>query len=141
MELKSVKQLQKERTEREVANKLEEKYKQAEIDELKKSWDEKLATEYITATLPELIAECERNGIKSFQFPSDSGYNGSGSFFSPKSKHGKKIVSELNRLGYKAKIITKEVRNIEFDFYGDGEYHIVNAPGTHLEYYLVVSWD
>lgn len=88
------------------------------------------------------IEKSEIHGDSELVYPSGHGYSGEKSltFFDPNQDHAKMIIKELTDAGYKAEIVTKEVGNIEYQFYGDGEYNVVSVHGTHNEYQLKINW-
>lgn len=57
-----------------------------------------------------------------------------------KYKATKILLSELLRAGFIVRHSVKEEGNMVYEFHGDGEYDVVDAPGTHPVYTLYISW-
>lgn len=100
------------------------------------------ANEWLCNTLPALIERKIKSSENELFVPSRCGYSGelSDNFFKPNTDHCKLVLNRLTEFGYTAKVITHTVGNIDYESYGDGEYNIVPAPGTHEEYQLQITW-
>lgn len=95
------------------------------------------AVDLVNHKLPNLIANHERDRSRKFTIP-DSGFDEH--LFPEDSAAGQFLLSTLREKGYTASIQSKERQNTKIEPWGDGEYDVVDAPGTHMAYSLHVSW-
>lgn len=52
----------------------------------------------------------------------------------------KELCKQLREGGFDIKLSTVREQNTKMEFHGDGEYDVVDVPGTHPVHWLEISW-
>ncbi len=139
--LTNVKQLKKIVSNEQIAAKAKRAKAAQVLHEVTLQHNMRTAETFLHDILPPLIKRAEEKKCRRVVYPHEHGYAGelALSFFDPKTLHTEHVLATLESLGYVSEIKVTERGNVDYVSRGD-DYDIVDAPGTHEIYQLVVSW-
>lgn len=135
--------------------KKKQKLKKIEMEKRKEKWlkeDIERAKTLVDNELGQLIKEANTKGLKYLKITDCKVYKSNdyeayelsyefdlGFKPNPSYEPTKILVRSLKKAGFDAKAHTVEVGNTKYKATADG-YDIIDVPGTHPEYYLIITW-
>lgn len=119
--------------------------KELEIKQFRKQHQQEQinkAEKLLNEVLPALLEKASKNGIREIVYPNRGIFDANCSldFFDPSTRHCRLILDSLKTNGYKVEVLVLVKQNYNYKSYGDGEYDLEYAPGTHNEYQLKIEW-